>query len=1618
MKRSLSVLTVLFLVLLLITGVLWLRESGHVAFERVLVPSSAEKQNNFESPEVSGAPYRVEKRTIEEAVVNDDTVYSIGSGADREAIVLALDEAVLRDEQGKETVAKLQPPATRETLPQRLSELSAARGVFPVAYLQNQLRTAATRRLVTNELRLEADENLARSLTAKYRVTMKSRPAYAPEWVILSAADPFAALDVMASLREQQGIATADVLLASQRALRAMPNDPLIVDQWHYKNSNSVRTHMNIEGAWNYGGSGGVKGAGVRIGIVDDGLQTAHPDMSVNVDTTNDKDWNGNDADPNPSTGDDHGTSCAGNAAAKGDNSLGVSGAAPDATLVGMRLIAASVTDAQEAEAMSYMPSLIPILSNSWGPNDTGTIVEEPGPLTKAALQNATSTGRGGKGTIILWAAGNGGDVGDNSNYDGYANSIHTISVGATDSLGGRAYYAEPGSNVVVCAPSSGDLGITTVDRTGSNGYNTATSANGGDYTSDFGGTSSATPSAAGVVALMLEKNPNLGWRDVQEILIRSAYQFRPADAGWQNNAAGIHFHHDFGAGLIDAQAAVTMAGAWTNLAAQTTTAVTAAGLPLSVPDNNATGITRSFTIGGGNLRVEHVTVRLNINHTSRGNLEILLTSPSGMVSRLTEVHTDTNDNFANWTFSSVRHWGESSAGTWTLRVADRSTASNSTGGSLTAAELKIFGTSAAPVNPSPTVTITQPSQNQVFSPGSAIAVTMDASDLTSDGNVGVVSSVALLLNGSVVETDLTAPYSFSISPPLGSHTLVARATDSEGASSDSSAINLSLVNQVPTISGVALSAIGNLYADEVLSVTSVNASDPEGASMTTSYQWQWSSNGSTFTDDTNSQNAVLTASASRAGKLWRCRVIVSDGNDSSDAFLSETVQILARPLSSVMAGAAYSYQSGLVLRGTESPLSRAAMIHEFSQGAGSAEWVEILTLQAGSFRNWSLSDNSATRLTFAASAAWDNIPAGTLIVIYNGSAKDPLLPADDADPSDGKMILASSNLTFFSAPSSWPALGNSGDALVLRNASSEVISRVGYGNDTSSQPNVGAVNSGKAAYYTGGDDAGSWNASQWLVTSSSTVRRARALAPAISLASGSYAQNFSTTPGASGTAYPDGWSCFNGSTEDQIMDVGTATSTSGANYNYGSRIGLLGSSVAFDTSSLVLAIANTTSLSNLRISYDVLKIREQTRSHDLILEYSTTSPTTGFVAVDGASYTSGAIAAGTATSFTNIALPAALENLSSTVYLRWLYRPSAVPGSGSRDGLALDNVQISSSTSGTPSLQLSISPSTFPENAGANAATGTVSVVVAPSTNLIVTLASSSLLNVTVPNSVTILAGQTSANFAIAAIDDNAVDGVANASINAEAAGYIAANANITVTDNEAPAEGVTPGAPNSLVNQQFVTALRTGALNLPSLFRWASGNLIPAGLSLDSSSGLVSGSIALSVAARDYPLVIERYNSLDEVVSQSFLLTVTAPPSGTYAAWVASFAINSQTQPDADMDGDGVANGLENFFGTRPDLSSMGLVQVSAASGQIIFEHSLSNTPASDLSLAYEWSVDLQQWHNGGTTAGGITVNFSTSLISDVIAPVNDLVRVITTATGSTPVKLYARVRVTQAP
>lgn len=190
-----------------------------------------------------------------------------------------------------------------------------------------------------------------------------------------------------------------------------------------------------------------------------------------------------------------------------------------------------------------------------------------------------------------------------------------------------------------------------------------------------------------------------------------------------------------------------------------------------------------------------------------------------------------------------------------------------------------------------------------------------------------------------------------------------------------------------------------------------------------------------------------------------------------------------------------------------------------------------------------------------------------------------------------------------------------------------------------------------------------------------------------VTLSTSPYTQNFNSVPGASGTSYPAGWTSYNGTSADNGMITGSSSSTTGANYNYSSRIGILGSGSNFDPGSIVLAITNTSNICNLAISYSVVKIREQSRDCSFHLQYSTTSPTSGFSNVSGGTYNSGSIAQNTVTNYTNLDI-SALDNRSGVVYLRWYYASS---GSGSRDGIALDNVSISWTSCSTPVPEINI---------------------------------------------------------------------------------------------------------------------------------------------------------------------------------------------------------------------------------------------------------------------------------------------------------------------------------------
>ena len=657
--------------------------------------------------------------------------YTIEDGGRSRVFTVAHDEIHIADRDRRARKQVLAGVASAEDARLAAERHSRATGEDAelVLYEDGAARTKFTRRILTKRiaLHLRAGANTA-ALAARFDVVSRGELSFARGWFIFETTKTGGALEVAEGLRGDASVDSAEPQLARLRQKRLTPNDPLFSTQWHLRDTNAGAGifGLDVKTVWDTW-----RGSGVRIGIVDDGLQVAHPDLAPNEDTTNDHDWN--DATPNdPSpdvTQDFHGTSCAGVAAARGNNALGVSGAAPEATLVGLRLIAAAETDQDDADAMNWRGDIIQVKSNSWGPSDNGTTLEAPGTLMQAALANAVQTGRGGLGTIFLWAAGNGGDVGDDSNYDGYANSIYTISVAAIGNDGVQSYYSEPGANVLIATPSNGGtLGIVTTDLTGANGYNDGSLIADANYTNDFGGTSSACPLAAGCVALLLQSKPALGWRDVQEILIRSAAKLDPTDADWTSNGVGWHFNHKYGAGLLNAQAAVNLAANWTNLPPQQNVVSPQTGLSIAIPDNNATGITRTFNIATA-LRVERVTVTVNINHTSRGQLAITLTSPGGTASRLAEVHSDAGNNYANWTFSTVRSWGENSGGNWTLKITDRA---SGTTGTLTAATLTVYGTPTTPVNQPPTITAASLSSAQ-FSDETVSVASVTAGDPEGD---------------------------------------------------------------------------------------------------------------------------------------------------------------------------------------------------------------------------------------------------------------------------------------------------------------------------------------------------------------------------------------------------------------------------------------------------------------------------------------------------------------------------------------------------------------------------------------------------------------------------------------------------------------------------------------------------------------------------------------------------------------------------------------------------------------------------------------------------------------------------------------------------------------------
>ena len=399
-------------------------------------------------------------------------------------------------------------------------------------------------------------------------------------------------------------------------------DDPLKNEQWYLQNTGqkSFATGSGTEGedlhmlntmATNE------KGTGIKVAVVDTGLEVCHPDLHENIDSGASFNFNSGDVryaerdrvsktDPfNPGTLGDHGTAIAGIVGATESNAMGIRGIAPGTLLRGFNFLVGQTGSAffdslggSETEPNS---TDVDVFNMSFGTSSWGDFDADEYRL----FEFGTTELREGKGALFIKSAGNGfrrcsalrhplmQQIGCIESHADFGNRLpYLITVAALDADGLRAPYSSVGSNLWISAPAgwygSSKPALVTTDQVGpSRGYHVNRSyglqpsnrhSDDGNYINTFNGTSGAAAVTSGVVALILGANPNLHWRDVKHILANTArvvsldlpavrvavgqdvYVVRNK---WQVNAAGYPFHNWFGFGALHVDQALEMVGSY-----------------------------------------------------------------------------------------------------------------------------------------------------------------------------------------------------------------------------------------------------------------------------------------------------------------------------------------------------------------------------------------------------------------------------------------------------------------------------------------------------------------------------------------------------------------------------------------------------------------------------------------------------------------------------------------------------------------------------------------------------------------------------------------------------------------------------------------------------------------------------------------------------------------------------------------------------------------------------------------------------------------------------------------------------------------------------------------------
>ncbi|MBM0743808.1 S8 family serine peptidase [Phormidium sp. CLA17] len=510
--------------------------------------------------------------------------------------------------------------------------------------------------------------------------------------------------------RSEVLVAEPNIVVESQSLYR--PKDPIYSKQWHLNHNGgsdlAPNSHIFAEQAWDL--TRGVRS--VVVAIMDDSVDLNHPDFQGAGKIVAPRDFKDNDFLPMPGEpDDDHGTACAGVSVAE-ETGKGAVGVAPGCALMPLRT--SGFLDDESVESLFdwAMTKGASVISCSWGPS----AVYFPLSLRQRnALSRAASEGRNGKGCVIMFAAGNAnrpinGKVteqgwpnnalrGATDWLNGFAIHPDVIAVSASTSLNRKAAYSNWGREILVCAPSNNappgfglqgvgyvytppavreelvGLGVVTTDRLGQPGYDS------GDFTSDFGGTSSACPVVAGVAALVLSANPDLTAMEVKQVLQQTADKIVDPNPdpqfGFRKGTYEVGGRCDwFGYGKVNAFKATQAAVQRRVLAIAPSRQIQLSNsTSLVIPDNNPQGIISPIQVTETSS-VRTIQINLELQHSFLGDLEVSLIAPSKQTvllqARTLGCRTTWQATYSPQSTPALsRCVGQSAQGTWQLKVVD-----------------------------------------------------------------------------------------------------------------------------------------------------------------------------------------------------------------------------------------------------------------------------------------------------------------------------------------------------------------------------------------------------------------------------------------------------------------------------------------------------------------------------------------------------------------------------------------------------------------------------------------------------------------------------------------------------------------------------------------------------------------------------------------------------------------------------------------------------------------------------------------------------------------------------------------------------------------------------------